>query len=212
MVIKKNLDSIIYDKMIECLISGEFQMGQQILLDDLVEKFSVSRTPISQAARLLNTDGILELKPNGRLYVPSYDKEQIRQIVNVRLLIEKYAIEQADFNKNSNIFEELKNSATLFKKYAESEFLKMAKEDLNFHRLIVDAASNEYLSDIYRRVQGRYIIASYLVLPPNMRDNNRTASDHFQLLEYLETNNVEGAKKLLEEHINAVCDQMLNRY
>lgn len=211
MVIKKNLDVIIYDKVVESLISGEFKMGQQILLDDLVEKFGVSRTPISQAARLLNMDGILELKPNGRLFVPSYDKDQIRQIVSVRILLEKYAIEQSDFVKYPNVLEELRNSATRFKKYLETETIKMAKEDLNFHRLIVNCANNEYLNDLYKRVQGRYLVASYLVLPSDMRDMNKTSYQHFQLLEHLENNDVANAVKLLEEHINDVCNQMLNR-
>lgn len=211
MVIKKNLDEIVYDKVVESLINGEFIMGQQILLDELVEKFKVSRTPISQASKLLSIDGILELRPNGRLYVPSYDDDQIRQIVKVRLLIETYALQQTDFVKNQTILDNLKSSATRFLRHSDSDFLAMAKEDLKFHKLLVNGAGNEYLSDVYKRVQGRYIVASYLVLPPDKRDNSKASYEHFNLVELLEKNDITNANKLLEEHINDVCNQMVNR-
>lgn len=210
MDIKKKLDVIIYDKIVESLINGEYKMGQQILLDELVEKFNVSRTPITQAARLLSIDGILEMKTNGRLYVPEFDNQQIRKIVDVRLLIEKYAVELINVNKNRSIIDNLRESAIRFKKCSGDELLKMAKEDLQFHKILVSGAENEYLTDVYRKVQGKYLIASYLVLSNKFRDMQKTAYDHFAFVECLEKNDIDGAKAILEEHINNVCNQMLH--
>ena len=49
MRIKSNLDEILYDRIIESLISGSYSMGENLTLDELSKKFEVSRTPVVQA-------------------------------------------------------------------------------------------------------------------------------------------------------------------
>lgn len=72
-------DEILYDRIIESLIFGDYDMG---------EKFEVSRTPVVQAVKLLTNDGVLTVMSNGRVYVPEYKYETVRQICEVRLLVE----------------------------------------------------------------------------------------------------------------------------
>ena len=57
MKLKTNLDEIIYNKIIESLIRGEYSVGEKIMLNDLCEKFEVSRTPVNQAVKMLSKDG-----------------------------------------------------------------------------------------------------------------------------------------------------------
>ncbi len=207
MGIKKNLDIILYEKIIDSLIAGEYVMGQQILLDDLVEKFNVSRTPISQAAKLLNMDGILEIKSNGRLYVPSFDDQQVKEIVEVRLLLEKNALDMIDPD-NKVIFKELEKSALLCEEYSNKKYLEMSKEDLHFHRILISGAQNAYLSDIYRKVQGKYLVASYLVLPPESRDQIKAVEEHSRLMDCLQKRDLNNAKAVIENHIYNIYNQM----
>ena len=88
MKVKSNLDAIIYEHIVDSLILGEYSMGQTILLDEFAEKYEVSRTPVTQAVKLLVSDGLLEAMSNGRVRVPVFDKEQMRKICEVRLLFE----------------------------------------------------------------------------------------------------------------------------
>lgn len=81
MRVKSNLDAIIYDRIISALIMGEYQMGQVISLDDLSTKYEVSRTPVTQAVRLLTNDGILEMQKNGRVKVPEMTEEDLKRYV-----------------------------------------------------------------------------------------------------------------------------------
>ena len=80
MRVKSNLDAIIYDRIISALIMGEYQMGQVISLDDLSTKYEVSRTPVTQAVRLLTNDGILEMQKNGRVKVPEMTEEDLKNM------------------------------------------------------------------------------------------------------------------------------------
>lgn len=65
MKLKSNLDTIIYNLIVDSLFLGEYQMGQTILLDEFANKYEVSRTPVIQAVKLLVNDGILESMSNG---------------------------------------------------------------------------------------------------------------------------------------------------
>ena len=94
MRVKNNLDTIIYDYIISSLIMGEYHMGQIISLDDLSQKYEVSRTPVTQAVKLLVKDGILEMQKNGRVKVPEMTKNDLRQICEIRLVLEEYAFKK----------------------------------------------------------------------------------------------------------------------
>ena len=73
MRVKNNLDTIIYEHIVDSLLQGEYSMGQTILLDEFANKYEVSRTPVTQAVKLLANDGLLEVMSNGRVMVPIFD-------------------------------------------------------------------------------------------------------------------------------------------
>ena len=78
MRVKKNLDKIIYDQIIDSFILGEYKMDDAISLDVLCEKYEVSRTPVVQAVKLLVNDGVLEKLSNGRVWFPPLTRTRLR--------------------------------------------------------------------------------------------------------------------------------------
>lgn len=87
MKVKNSLDEILYEHIVESLINGDYEMGQNLTLDELAHRFEVSRTPVVQAVKLLANDGILQIMGNGRIYVPEYDQEHVRQMCEVRQMV-----------------------------------------------------------------------------------------------------------------------------
>lgn len=61
MKVKNSLDEILYEHIVESLINGDYEMGQNLTLDELAHRFEVSRTPVVQAVKLLANDGILQI-------------------------------------------------------------------------------------------------------------------------------------------------------
>ena len=53
MKVKNSLDEILYEHIVESLINGDYEMGQNLTLDELAHRFEVSRTPVVQAVKLL---------------------------------------------------------------------------------------------------------------------------------------------------------------
>ena len=58
MKVKNSLDEILYEHIVESLINGDYEMGQNLTLDELAHRFEVSRTPVVQAVKLLANDGL----------------------------------------------------------------------------------------------------------------------------------------------------------
>ncbi len=209
MNLKRNLDTVIYDQIIDSLILGEYKMGEQILLDSFAEKYGVSRTPVVQAVKLLANDGILEILKNGRVRVPVYTPAQIAQLCDVRILLELYALDEilkysetAEFEKNC---EELTSLAISGRKCTEAgDKLGFNKSDLEFHRLLVKESNNEFLTDLYKRTQGRFVVANYLSIPWENRDFTEASLAHLNLMDALSKREFSICKNILTEHIQSV--------
>lgn len=205
MKVKANLDEILYRKIIESLIRGEYAVGEKILLDELCEKFEISRTPVVQAVKMLNKDGVLTIMKNGRVYVPEYEFNMVEQICEARRLVEPFALEKL-MNEEESVFNQ--KVATIKKytdecvyHYEKGAYVDFAMSDLNLHRAIVDGANNEILSDLYVGVQGRFVVVNYVVMPVTKKNYAQTAEEHCILLDYIMKHDTERAVAFLSEHI-----------
>ena len=215
MNLKQNLDVVIYDQIINSLILHEYEMGEQILLDSFAEKYGVSRTPVVQAVKLLASDGILEILRNGRVRVPEYTPEQISQICDVRTHLEHYALDLIFHNTSPKDFSDdekkLEEVALLSRDYSSiGNYLEFNKSDLKFHKLLVSFSCNEFLIDIYKRIQNRFIVANYLFVPLSGRDFTTAAEAHLAFMDAFRQKDLAKCKQILEDHIQSVT-MIINR-
>ncbi len=209
MRVKSNLDEILYHKIIEALIRGEYSIGQKILLNDLCEKFEVSRTPIIQAVKMLNKDGVLTIMTNGRVYVPEYEYDTVKQTCEARILLESYGLKQLFAEQDEDVFcqrlELIRTAAAQCERYLmENRNVELAMADLHFHKMILNGTGNEILQELYTGVQGRFIVVNYLTRPFKERDFKGTIKDHGLLVEYISSRQKEAAIAKLKDHINGV--------
>ena len=213
MKVKNSLDEILYEHIVESLINGDYEMGQNLTLDELAHRFEVSRTPVVQAVKLLANDGILQIMGNGRIYVPEYDQEHVRQMCEVRQMVEGHALERfmsglglsaesvlAQLNRYSEEGVRLTGSS-----FSPKEFAML---DRRLHRLLVEASGNRILLETYDRVQGRFLVSNYLLCPLRLRDFSGTARDHVRLVESIRSGDITRAQHCLQQHIEGVLRRL----
>ena len=213
MKVKNSLDEILYEHIVESLINGDYEMGQNLTLDELAHRFEVSRTPVVQAVKLLANDGILQIMGNGRIYVPEYDQEHVRQMCEVRQMVEGHALERfmsglglsaesvlAQLNRYSEEGVRLTGSS-----FSPKEFAML---DRRFHRLLVEASGNRILLETYDRVQGRFLVSNYLLCHLRLRDFSGTARDHVRLVESIRSGDITRAQHCLQQHIEGVLRRL----
>lgn len=204
MRVKSNLDTIIYDHIVDSLVQGEYSMGQTILLDEFAEKYEVSRTPVTQAVRMLVADGLLEMKTNGRVRVPEYDEEQMKKICEVRYLLEKYVMEK--ICENDGVDEVFCGQLTKLAEQGVYELkrgdkLAFVKTDLEFHQMMVSEYGNEYLTTEYKKIQSKFAVANYLRKPLQDSNLDEVANGYREMIELLQEGKKEACQNMLKEYI-----------
>lgn len=202
---KSNLDEVIYKKIIESLIRGEYKLGEKIQLNDICDKFEVSRTPVVQAVKMLNKDGVLQIMSNGRACVPEYELDMVKQVCESRSVIELYCLEkwlkgnEASYQKA--LLNLKKHVEQCNKYYQDNDCVQLAIADLDLHKAIVEGAENVVLTDLFNSIQGRFVVVNYVIHPLKDRDYDGTIKEHDTLLNLIEHRKNEEAIQFLRNHI-----------
>ena len=91
MALKKNLDVTIHEAFLEEILQGNWKPGQALNLDELAERYGVSRTPIQQALKRMHTQGMVVFSSKGHFSVPTFSEKEVCDIIEMRLLLENNA-------------------------------------------------------------------------------------------------------------------------
>lgn len=211
MSVKKNLDLIVIDKLKDCIINGEWVPGQQLFIDEIAEKYEISRTPIIQAVKAMSVEGMLTLTNNGKVVVPKFTREQIYDICAVRLLLEKFAIQQICSNESIRITELTQIADRCACTLIEGKIAESRKLDMLFHKQLVKCGGNECLDSVYVKVQGQFEVSSYLIAPHGEDQQSIAVNEHFQLLRTLKVYDYKAAEEVIDFHINTAAEKIVNR-
>lgn len=203
MSIKVNLDELIENKLYDEIIAGEWIGGELVRIERIMSQYEVSRTPVIQALKKMNERGLVVSTPTGHYQVPIYTPKDLRDIKNLRITLETKAIR--DIQKH-NIPIDFK---TLYE-ICENEMINskndnqiLAKrDDMFFHKALVNQAQNSMLCDLHKRVQDRFMLVNYSFAIHPLKKHEIAYNDHKKLLDLLSENEYDDAVALLESHIN----------
>lgn len=99
----KSIREQVYDNLKELIINGEIESGSKIVELDYAKKFDVSRTPVREALRMLELEGLVSCCDKGGVIVKYISGEDIRQIYEIRIALENLIIEEVMNKKNVNL-------------------------------------------------------------------------------------------------------------
>jgi DNA-binding GntR family transcriptional regulator len=85
----------VYEDLRELLLAGQVQPGQKLTLKGLSDALGTSQMPVREAIRQLAAEGALEILPNKGIRVPLMTKGRFRELLQIRLVLEGLAVEQA---------------------------------------------------------------------------------------------------------------------
>ncbi len=212
MKLKQNLDIVLYEKIKESFIKGEYELGQKIDIDELAEKYEVSRTPIIQAIKCLSNEGMLETGRGGKIAIPQYTPTKVKQIYDMRLLLEKYAIELICRSDNPRSLTRLESYANECQSaYEADDSVTASKADLKFHREIVLYAANECLDSLYGKVQGQCLVVNYLLKKTSSQyHRDRCCLEHREIINGLKARDYEKSAAMLEDHLKRNVERLLS--
>lgn len=141
-----------YSEIRRCIVGGIYAEGAHLKEEELAERLGVSRTPIREALRRLNAEGLVDFVPNQGVYVAPWDKNDFEEIIELRALLEGYGVELAARKITQAQIDELRGLAAEMEETAAQGGPDMHASitELNrrFHRIICLAAGNRRLEPL----------------------------------------------------------------
>ncbi|MCG8542225.1 MAG: GntR family transcriptional regulator [Clostridia bacterium] len=148
----KPLREIVFEHLRNSILNGKLEPGERLMELQLAEQLGVSRTPVREAIRKLELEGLVEMIPRKGAYVADMSIKDILDVLEVRMFLEGLATYLAAERMSDEEIDALKE---VLKKF-EDGMMTMEKEDMieldnKFHDMIIKGARNNKLLQI---VQG----------------------------------------------------------
>ena len=227
----KNVNSdIAYDYLKKRILNGEYAPGQALMTNVLAPEIGVSRTPIRDALRQLETDGLVSIQPRLGASVKKMDLRAFRESCELRLALESHAAGLAarqrtelDLHEISLALEEMRRITDEVLAGGDSAKLipMLAREDVRFHLAIITAAKNDLMKKEILRLHLINRVVTSPALAKNVQTRQDVAGDHSHRREVLKCHEeiyraiaageAGAAKKAMEQHIQDIIDRTIQR-
>lgn len=202
-VTRASLADAVYETLMEAILGGRYSGGAELIEVALAAELGVSRTPVHEALKRLAIDGLVEPMSNRQSRVVRLSESQVREIYEMRLLLEPAAAERAAERLDPGELEALRESArTIAASTSRPNWALRAIEfDIRFHDALAAACGNERLrAEIakYRRLVRAFCRATST--PENLQ---QSFAEHLEILNALERCDGVAAHWAMTTHIEA---------
>ncbi len=198
----RNVAEVATELIRDAILRGGLQPGERLKEAALAHSFDISRTPVREALKVLQIEGLVEFAPNRGATVRSYTVDDLREIYSLRALLEGYAARRAAQGMTPETLERLRGMCERFSRLRATgaPVHALVAENVTFHEAIVAAAGSPRLADITRRVvEMPLIYRTYTWYSAEQRQD--AERKHFELLRAFETHDADRAELVMKHHI-----------
>ena len=192
---------VVFNTLRQAILKGEFQPGERLMEIQLAQRLGVSRTPIREAIRKLELEGLVIMIPRKGAEVAKITEKNMRDVLEVRLALEKLAMELACQRITEEEIKQLEVSNQQFYQTTVSkDLLTMAQADERFHDVIYNATKNKRLIQMLNNLREqmyRYRI-EYI---KDIETHEEIVKEHEDILQALREKNLEAASAMIQNHI-----------
>jgi DNA-binding GntR family transcriptional regulator len=188
------------------ILGGELPQGIRLIEEEIGEKFGVSRGPVREALLLLEQEGLVTMQPRRGATVVGVTERDIRELYDLRLLLETHAAELAASNARPEDIDYLTSlSERLYDRARGEQLDALSPVDILFHRHLFVMANQQRLRAAWERLAG--ILEALLTITDSSRPHDVR---HRYIVQALEEGNPEKAKDAIRTHISRAQIIMLD--
>ena len=190
-----------YELIKDMILSGEMVCGEKLNEIKLSQELQISRSPIREALRILEQDGLIIAAPSGRIVNP-LDMNTILEVYECRIGIESYAARLACRNFTELDYDKLVKSVKDCRK-ADEEQDNLAIIDLNnyFHNHIVSLSKNSYIISEVERISNIVNLSRLKELQEVTSSLSYAYDDHLEIANKLLEHEEDAVERLMRKHI-----------
>ncbi|WP_124067019.1 GntR family transcriptional regulator [Clostridium sp. E02] len=196
------LRDVVFNTLRQAILKGELEPGERLMEIQLADRLGVSRTPIREAIRKLELEGLVLMIPRKGAEVAKISEKSLRDVLEVRRSLEELAIELACQRMTVEEVEELQAKQDLFSKAVLSgSSMEIAETDEAYHDIIYKGTCNEKLVQIINNLREQM----YRYRLEYIKDEDKRQVlllEHDNILKAVRNRKVEDAKEAMREHID----------
>lgn len=209
---KTKLSEQAYEMLRTDIMDLKLKPGSILYGAKLSREMDISRTPIRLALQQLVAEGLVEIKSGKKnyFYVDDLSVSTFRDIYQLRTVLECLSVELASLNKTPEDISNLKAIIEEQEYLLENDFTVKDSLDIDkrFHNQIALISRNSMLAEKIDKLLDLYYRYNFFALSTNNRFK-QAASEHIQLLEVIETGNLESVKNLMNVHLSKTNENIL---
>ncbi len=196
------LSTKIFNILREDILNGQYAEGAKLIESRLAKELGVSRTPVREALKQLELEGIVENIPNRGVIVLGISKQDLEDIYTIRNAIEGIAARWAVDRMTEEELEELKEIYELMEFYThKNDIEKFAELNTKFHELIYKATKSRHLEQVLKGFQYymKKTRRKSLRVEGRIKDS---LMEHKEILDAFINRDKELAQNALTEHVD----------
>lgn len=206
-----SLRSRVFSQLQNDILNGLYQPGESLIETKLSEELGVSRTPIREAIRQLELEGLVQSIPNKGAIVKGISAKDIEDIYTIRMLIEGLAARWATEKITPEELEELKDAAELEEFYTgKNDLVHLLQFDSRFHDIIFKASKSKPLMHTLSTFH-HYVQRARSISLNSPERAQKALEEHKAILKAIEEHDPEKAERLTTEHVRNASINLLKQ-
>jgi DNA-binding GntR family transcriptional regulator len=196
------LRDVVFNTLRNAILTGELSPGERLMEIKLADKLGVSRTPIREAIRKLELEGLVVNTPRKGAEVANISAEDLRDVLEVRRSLEVLAISLACEKMTDETLALLYENIDAFKHSIDAEATSdIASVDVTFHDIIYKATGNNRLIQILNNISEQMYRYRFEYIK-NKESWNRLVEEHMNIYEAIKNRDKDLAVKSILLHID----------
>jgi DNA-binding GntR family transcriptional regulator len=194
---REKLSNQIYAVLKEMIADHRFQPGARLNIESIARELDVSRTPVWEAVRRLEQEGLVENIPNRGVFMSALTAEKVLDLYAVREVLEGMAARLAATRIDDHALDKMSECLEMQREVVEQQNLvAYSKLDFEFHATVYDACGNEYLRELLETIKNKMRPLTLHMQP----DFFKLIDHHSELIKALRGRDPEKAEQAFRRH------------
>ena len=205
----------VYDLLKEMIFDWRLTPGQKINISNLSKEMNISSIPLREALSRLHSTKLVIFEPNKGYRVSEIlDDNEMLQLLEARILIEKHAVVNIIRNNSTQITEKLieitKEMTRLNVSESYKGVLKFVHLDQQFHSALLKEANNTFLLEAFEGMYSHFHIARFYRVRGGV-DQAEATEEHLEIVESIKTRDIYRAEMAIQNHIKDAKKRLLQK-
>lgn len=196
------LRDVVFNTLRQEILTGKMKPGERLMEIHLANKLGVSRTPIREAIRKLELEGLVIMIPRKGAEVAQISWKNLKDVLEVRRALDVLAIELACERMGTEEQEALYRACESFEEATKTkDTRKIAEADVAFHDIIVDSTGNNRLVQLVNNLSEQMYRYRFEYIKDDSQ-HDILVQEHKEMYKSIRSKNKEAAASVVKKHIN----------